>query len=35
MQSGGMTLEQVANAFMVSGEMQKHYLVQTGWDFLL
>jgi hypothetical protein len=35
LQSGGMTLAQVADAVMTSAEMQTHYLAPTGWDFLV
>ena len=35
LQSGGMTLAQVADAVMTSAEMQTHYIAPTGWDFLV
>jgi hypothetical protein len=35
LQSGGMTLAQVADAVMTSAEMQTHYLAPTAWDFLV
>ncbi|MCW2318386.1 hypothetical protein M2322_003955 [Rhodoblastus acidophilus] len=35
LQSGALTLEQVADAFMLGREMQTHYLTPTEWDFFV